>query len=208
MSSRKERTLVSSGRDLAFGYKLILFSAATCTHTIYTGGMPASFFIPVHSRRVVQSGFTLIELILVMGIVAVLYGISSVSLSRLIPRVAVRSTAETLRSELRLLQARAMQGDVGIVAGPSAFGVFFAADRYTFFEGSSYVPGAQGNVETIMEEAVSISTELPSNILVFQHGSGEVVGFMSGQDTITISNVESGESAGFTVNQYGVLLDE
>ncbi len=147
--------------------------------------------VPKERCRSFQSGFTLLELILVMGIVAILYGISSISLSRLIPRAAVRNTAETLRSELRLLQARAMQGDIGLEGGPSEFGVRFNGDRYTFFEGPNYSPSGLSNVLTIMEEVVEISTTLPNDTLIFEQGSGEVSGYVVGQDTVTLVNAES-----------------
>ncbi len=159
-------------------------------------------------RQNLQSGFTLIELILVMGILAVLYAMSSISLSRLIPRAAVTTTAETIRSELRLLQARAMQGDIGLEGGPSEFGVRFAGDRYTFFEGPNYSPSGTSNVVTVLEEAVTISSTLPNDTVIFERGSGEVSGYTAGQDTITFSNTQSGETTSLRINKYGVLLDE
>ncbi len=149
----------------------------------------------------------MIELILVMGILATLYGISSISLSQLIPKTSVSSASEVFRSELRLLQAKAMGSDLGLDDTASAFGVYIDTDRYVFFEGDTYQADAPTNVVTVLDEVTTLSSTLPQSSLVFQRGSGEVLNYTMGQDTVTFINAGAGETAQLRVNRFGVTLD-
>jgi len=41
--------------------------------------------------------------------------------------------------------------------------------------------------------------------LVFANGSGEVVGFALGQNSLTVTNSAGGNSTNLTINQYGAI---
>src|SRR3989344_9266975 len=78
------------------------------------------------------SGFTLVELMVVMGIFALMLGFTSINLIRPQTQANLDTTVTTLVSDLKEQQIRAMTGD-----GPSDYGVNFEPGRYTLFTGSN-----------------------------------------------------------------------
>lgn len=145
-------------------------------------------------------GYTLIEIMLVMGIIMALFGISGILVSDLIPKASVTAYSTTLLGDIRQQQLRAMSGE-----GASPQGIFFASDHYTLFSGSSYNANAADNIVTQLDEPYALSTTWPSAVLIFQQGTGEVLGYNTNTDTITIENEEGGGgTATIELNGLGV----
>ncbi len=149
-------------------------------------------------------GFTLIELMLVMGIIAILFAISTILLSGLIPKASFTAELEVLNSQLRQQQLKAMAG-AGESESRSDFGVYFSSNAYTLFSGEAYDPAAANNFVLEVEEPNQLQTTFNNQQVVFLAGSGEVANFNQTNNTITIRNTVTQEEKVITINRYGVI---
>ena len=117
-------------------------------------------------------GFTIIEIIIVMGIVATITGMISVSLFSSQHKASINSTLLILQSDLRQQQQKAMTGDVTNIGAVSPCGIHFDANKYTLFCGT-FSSGNSANFEVELENNLSVSST-PSNEILFSKGSGEI----------------------------------
>lgn len=168
-----------------------------------TAHLPLTAY-PRISRTSVK-GFTLPELMLSMGIVAVLFSIATILLSNLIPRTSLFSQSEALISDLRQQQTKAMVGETEGAGAAQLYGIKVEAQKYTLFKGAVYDPLNPNNYVVPVSRPLQMSTTFPSQIVQFNKGSGEVVGYGSATDTITITNVQGGNTTTIELNRYGVI---
>lgn len=154
-----------------------------------------------------QRGLTLIELILVVGIIALLFGIGIVGLSS-IQIVTARSTAATvLISDIRNQQIKAMVGDTEGRDAPDNYGVKFANDQYILFHGNSYDPLSSDNYSIPMPDAHSVSSSFQNETIIFASESGELIDFVDGQNSITVTNNPSSTTETIKLNKYGIVTN-
>ena len=130
-----------------------------------------------------RRGFTLIELIIVMGLVAALTAMVTLNLTGSRKRVGVATTMEVLAADLRGSQMRAMEGE-------GAQEIVFGGDRYTL--------NPEGFVVTLDPE-ITITSSYAQNKITFAARSGET----AGPGTITVTDTSGGATKTLTVNQYG-----
>ncbi len=143
---------------------------------------------------------------LTMTILAVLFALTAVSLTNIIPKANTRAAAEVLVADLREQQMKAMSGYEAITGGAANYGIFFEANRYTLFTGSSYVAGNQDNfVVNLQNGLVFDTTNLPLSTIVFSKGSGDPINYSAVYHSIRIRNVVNAELRTITFNQSGVL---
>lgn len=153
-----------------------------------------------------REGFTLVEMILTMGIIVMLLTISSLLLTGLIPKASLVSASEQLIAELRQQQLETMVGEVSKTGSqPSSRGIKIEPHRYIFFEGEDFDPEAVSNYEVSVEEPLSLETDFDNQILVFALGSGEIIDYQADASTITIKNSSNQESVSIKLNDYGVV---
>lgn len=152
-----------------------------------------------------RQGFTLIELALIMGIIAILVSFISVNLLKPQTTASVASTAQILVSDLKEQQIKAMAGDSEGTATAQAHGIYFEPTRYTLFRGTVFPAGDPSNFTINLESGLTLSTSLPQQQIVFTTRSGEVASYTSGSDTITLSHTQSGEQKIITINHYGTI---
>ena len=81
-------------------------------------------------------GFTLMELIIIMGLLASLFVFSSINLLRPQRSSSLEVTLTQVVADLRHQQLKAMTGE----NGGGDFGVYFETGSYYLFSGSSYTP--------------------------------------------------------------------
>lgn len=147
-----------------------------------------------------RAGLTLIELIVVLGIAAVLLGLTSASLL-VGQRSAVKTgTVEQVVADIRAQQSRAMAGD----GSGAAFGVHFNPTSYVLFTGSVYNANDTSNFTVSLNNNINLSTAFPSGNIIFIPVSGEVSGYVNGSDTITIVDATDNSAHVLHVNKYGV----
>lgn len=152
-----------------------------------------------------QKGFVFVELIVVLGIIAVMFGLGTVSISRLLQRPPVVASVDVLIGDLRSQQGRAMAEEA--TAGTSTdFGVYLGSSEYVLFRGTSYVSSSPTNVPIALPSYVALSTTFANAQIVFSRGSGDIVGFVPSQNTITVRRTDSAEEQTIALNRYGAVV--
>ena len=145
-----------------------------------------------------QTGFTFIELIVVLGMLGTLLGIVIINLLSATQKTSLRTTITTLVSDLARQQIRAMAQDTQ--------GIYFETEQYTLFRGPSYVAADSTNAVIPLGNGIEIINILfPSSQIVFVKGSGEIAAFSSGNNAITVRNTTNGEEKVITLNRFGVV---
>lgn len=152
-----------------------------------------------------QHGATLLELILFMAIALLLFGYVTLNFVSFQQKTSINASIDTLTSDLRIQQTKAMAGKSDNGAGNS-YGVYFQSDKYILFIGSSYSGTSPTNF-TVTLDPNTIFTDItfPGNMLVFSQKSGEIVGFINGNNTIAMQSSQGAEKKTLTINKYGVI---
>jgi prepilin-type N-terminal cleavage/methylation domain-containing protein len=153
-----------------------------------------------------HTGFTVLELMLTLSILGVLFALTVVNLTNIIPKANTRAAAEVLIADLREQQMKAMSGYEAVVGGASDYGIFFETDAYTLFTGSDYVEGHQENYVVSLQAGLEFdTTNLPLSRIVYLKGSGEVANYSETYHSIRIRNIVTTELRTIVYNQLGVL---
>jgi prepilin-type N-terminal cleavage/methylation domain-containing protein len=154
-------------------------------------------------------GFTLIELIVVMVIVASLFGLIIFNLIGTEKTSEVSAASDSLISNLSSQQTKAMLG-AGTSNGVN-YGIHFQSDRYVLFQGNSYSPADSNNFIEMLDEGLVISNILmpAGSNLIFTSATGTVSGYLNGNNYgVSISNADGHKTITITVNRYGVVTGE
>jgi prepilin-type N-terminal cleavage/methylation domain-containing protein len=151
-----------------------------------------------------QAGFTLIELMIVMAITAVVFGIVGINVYQPQGKASLDTTVTTLLSQMREQQLKSMLGDSEETTTAQTYGVHFETNTFTLFRGS-YAAGASSNYVVDLGQNISFASDtFSSTQIVFNRISGEVSGFSSNANSVVIKNTVSGEKKTLTINRYGV----
>jgi prepilin-type N-terminal cleavage/methylation domain-containing protein len=151
------------------------------------------------SQKLNESGFTLIELLVVIIIIILLFALSTINLGSSVNNASLSTTTNTLLADIKSQQILAMSGGG---SGQSSFGLYFQANSYTLFSGNNFSISDPNNY-VVNLNGVSITNNLPSSQLDFQPGDGSVGGFISGDNTITLSSMTT--SKHISVNRFGAI---
>lgn len=149
--------------------------------------------------------FTFIDVLMVMGLVAILFSFSSINFLRVINKPSLDSAAQRLVADIKGAQNQAMVGDSGSASATTTWGVYIQSNRYTLFRGASYVAGATSNFAVNMDPSIRLATTFSGSTLGFTRRSGEVTSYSGSNNTITVTNTASGRARTITVNRYGAL---
>jgi len=153
-----------------------------------------------------ERGFTIPELLITMGIIAILFGFISINLIHLQRRSYLTTTVDTLVSDFYSQQNKAMVGDTEGRASADYYGVHFEADQYILFHGSSYSPLDATNFNVDLNSALTFSNiTFPSQNVIFATGGGGLLGFVSGSDTVTLLDSTNSEQKIIQLNKYGAI---
>jgi len=147
-----------------------------------------------------ESGFTIIELLVVLMIAAILFSLSTINLGKAQTGASLSSTTNTLLADLKNQQILSMSGDIGSNTTAQQHGIYLTSNNYTLFAGSSYSSSDPNNYTEVTNN-VAISTTFPSSTVIFNKGDGSVASFSSTNNTITLS--ENGDSQTITINRFG-----
>ncbi len=151
------------------------------------------------------TGFTLVELLVVMGLVAILGGLSFINLVRPQTSAALSTNVQGIMTDLRSQQLKAMAGDSMSASAAQPYGIYVEANRYTLFKGAPYSAGDTDNFVVPAENGITFSSTFPSGQVIFTKGAGEVSGYSGSANTITVTNTLSNESKIITLNALGAV---
>lgn len=153
-----------------------------------------------------EGGFTFPELIIVMGIVVIMLGFVTINLLRAQSSSSLTTTLDTLTSDIRNQQIKAMTGDTEGRGVPDSYGIHLESDRYVLFHGTSYDQSDTSNVTVPIDPSITLVSDLfQSGDIVFLQTSGEVRNFSPGANSFTLQTVTSNQSQTITLNKYGVI---
>lgn len=155
-------------------------------------------------KLVFRSAFTLVDLLLVIGLVAVAFSLTTVNLLGLQNKPSLSASVQKLLVDLKSQQTRAMVGDSAGGSVSYAWGVYVEPTGYTLFRGTTYSAADTYNFVVAMDPNISLSTSFVGNTIVFNKRSGEINNFSAGADSITVTNTASGEGNSITLNSLGV----
>lgn len=154
-----------------------------------------------------NSGFTIVEVLVVGGIIAVLATLSSINILRTQTHSSLVSQVSIFVSDVKAQQTRSMSGDLGDGMVNDDWGIHLENDGYILFRGASYQNGASGNFTVDIGDSLSLSWTFPTEDIVFLRRSGEVASFVEGANAVTFTNNASGEIRTVTINRYGVVSE-
>lgn len=153
-------------------------------------------------------GFTLLEVIITVGIVSLLIGFTVVNVIGFQDKANLNSILVSIIADTKEQQLKAMVGDTEGRATAARYGVHFdtSPNRYVLFHGQSYDANNATNFPVNLPQTLSFSSiAFPGGNVIFSQGDGAVAGFVAGSNTVTISNSASGETRTISVNRYGVI---
>jgi prepilin-type N-terminal cleavage/methylation domain-containing protein len=150
-----------------------------------------------------EKGFTIVELLIVMGIIATLFGLATISLVRTQHVASVSAAVDQLVADMRSQQTKAMTGTKDTTGNANSYGIHITANNYVLFQGAAD-PGDSTNF-TVRLDGIALTTNLPGNLLVFAKNSGKFSNYVSGTYTITVTNSYGTEQKIVTINRYGVI---
>ncbi len=152
------------------------------------------------------NGFVFIELIVMLGMVAVLGGLIVTNLFGSQRKAHLVGTIEPLIADIKSQQAKAMTREAVEGSIPAGYGVRFETTRYVLFHGATYNPADMSNQIFPLEDHVTCSEILvPDGVVVFRIGSGELASFVSGQDRVTLRTSDTNETKTIQFNRYGII---
>jgi prepilin-type N-terminal cleavage/methylation domain-containing protein len=157
-----------------------------------------------------NSGFTFIELVTAVTIIASLLALVTINLVNTRQKTTINTVVTTLVTDLRNQQVQAMVGDTEGRGTNSTYGIHFdsAQNRYILFHGT-YSSSDPTNLVVKLDNSLQFSAiTFPSSEVNFALVSGEMVGFASGQDSVTITDQLSSTSKTIRLNKYGVVVQD
>lgn len=153
-----------------------------------------------------RKGFTITELTVVLGILSILVTYSVINLTSVQHTTYLETTVDTVTSDLKQQQIKAVSGDTEGRGTIDSYGIYFQQDKYYLFHGTTYSAADTSNVLINMDNNIQIaSTTLPQSQIVFLKGSGEINNYSSSTNTITVRNTVTAAQKTITINRYGVI---
>jgi prepilin-type N-terminal cleavage/methylation domain-containing protein len=151
-------------------------------------------------------GFTLIELIVIMAMIAALAGLVTINLFASQQRSSLVQVTDTLVADLESQQTKAMTGITANGAIPFGYGIYFDNNRYILFSGASYNATNPSNSVVPVDSPVTIgSVGFSGRTVLFASVSGELPGYVTGADTVRLQNT-GGQTKIIRMNRYGVII--
>lgn len=152
-----------------------------------------------------KRGFTLIETIVVMGIVFLLLALVAPNFLNFNSKTTINTAVDTFITDLKNQQIKAMTGDTEGRGIPDSYSIYIQPGSYTLFHGANYSQQDTSNFLVPIDSQYQISTTFPSNKIIFASGSGEIDGFVNNQNSVTIRETSTGSQKVIILNKYGTV---
>ncbi len=151
------------------------------------------------------AAFTYLELMLVMGIFAVLLSISVLSIGPVLSKTNIVSQAQVLLADCATTQLKSMRREQGAASQVTPFGIHFDSNKYTLFQGATYSANdAENFVVNLSSDLRFSSISLPGSNVLFERGSGDVIGYSAAASSVVMTQSGTGKSVIISFNRYGL----
>lgn len=147
-------------------------------------------------------GFTLVELLISIGIVSLLLGLTTINLLNVQRTTSVTAALEKLNADMKSQQIKAMNG----AGSGGSFGVHLSSNTYILFHGASYNPNDPTNSQVLLDSNIALSSTFTGDTVVFDQRTGEVC-LLACTKMITVRNTSGTEQQTMTLNRYGTVTD-
>ena len=147
-------------------------------------------------------GYTLTELVIVIGLISIFLGFITVNLVSYQRNASFFSVSESLISDIRMQQMKAMVGDTEARSAADDYGIYFGTNSYTLFHGNSY--NASDPANTVITLDAQYQFTLSGRTFVFLRSTGEVRGYQVAQNSVTLRETLSGTQKTLVFNRLGV----
>lgn len=153
-----------------------------------------------------KKGFTLIELVIVIGIIVIIFALSVLAVLNIQRGKLLDNNAWSIVSFLRQAQNQALNGVSVDGVNQTNFGIHFdsAARQYTLFQGSTYNPDDSYNFVQTLPEGIDLVLDLPAgNNVIFNKITGKVANYDGLHHQITLSHQADGNTVNINFNIMG-----
>ncbi len=151
-----------------------------------------------------MKGFTFIEFLLVIAIFSILTALTTVNLFRFQHKTQLSTIVESFITDVKEQQTKAMAGDTEGRVGTSTYGVNVSSTNYTLFHGT-YSSTETTNFVVNLQGSIRAATTFPNAQIVFDVGTGEIVGYASNSASVTFIDNTTSEQKSILFNKYGVI---
>ena len=142
---------------------------------------------------------------MVLGILGVLLSISILSIGPLLSKTSVKEQSQILLADSSLTQLKSMRREQGGSGQTTPFGIYFEPGKYVLFQGAAYNAADPENIEVVLSEDLNFSSILlPSSIVQFTRGSGDVTAYNPAASSVIMTQVSTGTSVIVQYNRYGI----
>jgi prepilin-type N-terminal cleavage/methylation domain-containing protein len=149
-----------------------------------------------------QAGFTLLELMIAIGILAIVSVIAAANFAGIFHAISLTSTQKGLVTDLRGAQANAMNGEFAV-----KWGVHFVNGATQYYEvfrtPSNYADvGKVVTATTMLPASITFTDPAPSTVkdIIFDRTTG-----VTAASSVTVSEASSGASATVGVSAAGII---
>lgn len=156
-----------------------------------------------------QKGATLVELLVIMGVIGILARLVTLDLFRGQQRASLTVTRDTLVSDIRKQQHRAMEGMTSSPGVYLDYSIRFEDQRYILYPGIVYDANNPANDVVSLESILRFDPiEVPDATVTFSRISGEVRAYNAASRRITLKNIQTGNQFVVRFNSLGVPFVE
>ena len=155
-----------------------------------------------------NSGLTLPELLISLGILLIIFVITTINLLSGVRTTTQVAFIDSFTTDLRDQQNKAMAQFTRGEAQNYDYGIYLTADSYTLFRGSTYSASDPDNFVIGMNPGLNFSNvTFPASTIVFESGTGQLKGFVSGSNTLSLNDSVSQKTVNLSINRYGIPLE-
>lgn len=153
-------------------------------------------------------GLTLIEVVIVIGLITILASFTGFSFLRTRNVVSLDGVAANLETDIRSQQINSMNGFVQGGNSSPYYGIRFESNRYILFHSQTYSGSEPSNFAVNLDSDSRFSViNLPDSQLLFATQSGELSNFDPVRNFVTIENLNNQEQKTLYFNVFGTVYD-
>lgn len=149
-----------------------------------------------------MKGFTLIEVLVVLGIFVILAAVAMPVYGNWQGAVQMDTSLEEIRSALRRAQAKSLSGE-----NDAAHGVYFSVDpeghgSFIIYQGDAYAARSEEyDAAAVWPDSLALSLDIGADEINFSQSEG----LPSAVGSISLVGSDTGEIGSLTINNWGII---